>query len=394
MPKNTITGYPRIGEKRELKFAMEDYWSQKISFEKLEDISMNLRKKHWKYQKSVGLDLISINDISYSDVMLDTSLMLGIAPKRFQDLEQKDQYFAMLRGTENIAAMESKKWFNTNQHYLVPELSTEDIYELDASKIIAQYEEAKKLGLNVKINLLGPLTYVALSKKVDGGDNFELFNKIVSIYEQLLEVLAKLDESIYIQIEEPILVSNENLKVLSLIKPTYEAFCSISKNLKIMVSTYFGHSNKATKLLVNTPIYGLGLDFVSGYENFDALEDIATSSKKLIVGVVDGKNIWKNDFEETLKLLEKISQIVPKDNLIVSSSCSLPHVPSSLEAEVDEGTKNKSWLSYANDKIVEVNILSNIFFDIDVSHKEVILIQESLQENKEVSLARKVLMTI
>jgi len=390
MPKNIITGYPRIGEKRELKFALEDFWSQKISFEKLESIAKNLRKKHWKYQKYEGLDLISINDFSFYDTVLDTSVMLGAVPQRFQEEDKKDQYFAMARGSKNAVAMEMTKWFNTNYHYIVPELCAQDSYKLDASKILTEYAEAKELGLPIKINLLGPISYVALSKRTDGEDTFEFFNKITAVYNELLEVLSKLDDTVYIQIEEPVLSTDDNLKVLSLIKPTYDKFCSISQNLKIIVSTYFEHSNEATKILVNTPVYGLGLDFVAGSENLQALESIATNKKKLIAGVVDGRNIWKNDFEATLALLEKISAVVPKDNIIISSSCSLLHVPYSLEYEVEMEREIKSWLSYANEKIIEVNILSKLFFDVDVSHKDVIFIQESLQKNKEANDARKI----
>ena len=389
MIRNTITAYPRIGEKRELKHALEKFWNKSSSFEELETIAKDLRHKHWQYQKDAGLDLISINDFSYYDNVLDTSIMLGAIPQRFQNEKNHSQYFSMARGNENAVAMEMTKWFNTNYHYIVPELSKDDEYKLNASKIIKEYEEAKSLGLPIKINLIGPITYLALSKRVDGGDTFELFNKIVLVYVHLLEELSKLDDCIYLQIDEPILSTDENQKVLSLIKPTYDKFCSISKNLKIIVSTYFEHSNEASKILVNTPIYGLGLDFTATNENNQSLDLIAQSNKKLIAGVVDGRNIWKNDFEKTLSLLEEISKKVSKENIINSTSCSLLHVPYSLEHEVNMDLEVKSWLSYAKEKVLEVKTLSNVFFDENLSHKEIILLQEHLQENKQSNETRK-----
>ena len=391
MIKSTITGYPRIGEKRELKHALEKFWSKSSDFEELENTAKSLRQKHWTYQKESGLDLISINDFSYYDNILDTSILLGAIPKRFQDEsnEQHQQYFSMARGNKNSVAMEMTKWFNTNYHYIVPELSHSDEYKLNATKILNEYKEAKELGITPKINIIGPITYLGLAKRVDGGDTFELFNKILFIYKELLEEISKLDTCVYVQIDEPILSTDENQKVLSLIKPTYDKFCAISKNLKIIVTTYFEHSNEATKILVNTPIYALGLDFISNEENLNSLEFISKSEKKLFAGIVDGRNIWKNNFEATLLLLEKISSKVKKENIVISSSCSLLHVPYSLRHENKMDKEVKSWLSYANEKILEINTLSNLFFDENLTHNEIVLIQEQLQVNKEANQKRK-----
>ena len=181
MSKNYVIGFPRIGEQRELKKALEAYWSKQSELKGLETTAKELRQKHWQYQKDAGIGFISCNDFSLYDNMLDTSVMLGAIPKRFQEFEGLDQYFAMARGSENAPAMEMTKWFNTNYHYIVPELSLKDDYKLNASKIIAEYHEAKEFGITPKINIIGPLTYLGLSKRVDGKDCYELYSKIIPL---------------------------------------------------------------------------------------------------------------------------------------------------------------------------------------------------------------------
>ncbi len=267
MIKNSIVGYPRIGEQRELKKALELFWNKEIDFNELEDKAKELKKRHWNYQKDSNIELISSNDFSYYDNILDTSILLGAIPKRFRNLENEELYFAMARGNKNAVAMEMTKWFNTNYHYIVPELSLEDEYKLNSSKIINEYKEAKELGIKTKINLIGPFTYLSLAKRVDGGDCIELLAKIKPLYEELLQEISTLDDEIFVQIDEPIFSTDKNSKLLGLLKSTYEDFCQISANIKIIVTTYFDHSIEATKVLIHTPIYALGLDFISGKEN-------------------------------------------------------------------------------------------------------------------------------
>ena len=327
MSKSYVIGFPRIGEQRELKKILEKYWSKNCSFKEVEEVASVLRKRHWKYQKDAGIKYISSNDFSFYDNVLDTCVLLNAIPKRFKDLENEELYFSMARGNKTSVAMEMTKWFNTNYHYIVPELSLEDEYKLNASKILNEYKEAKEYGIKTKINLIGPITFLGLSKRVDRGDTYELHSKILPIYEELLKEISKLDDEITVQIDEPIFVKDNEQKVLSLIKPTYDKLASASENIKIIVATYFEHSNEATKVLVNTPIYALALDFLYGKKNIESLGDIAKSDKKLIAGVVDGRNIWKNDIEKSVSILEEISQEVKKENILISSSCSLLHTP-------------------------------------------------------------------
>ena len=363
MSKNYIVGFPRIGEQRELKKVLESFWAKKCSFKEVEDVASSLKLKHWKYQQNAGIEYISSNDFSLYDNMLDMAVTLNAIPKRFATLKNEEQYFAMARGNKESVAMEMTKWFNTNYHYIVPELSLEDEYKLNASKIINEYNEAKKSGIQTKINLIGPITFLGLSKRVDRGDTYELLNKILPIYEALLKEISQLDETIVVQIDEPIFVKDNEPKIFSLIKPVYDKLSNVSSNIKLAVVTYFEHSNEATKVLVNTPIWAIGLDFLYGDENINSLDIIAKSGKKLLAGVVDGRNIWKNNIENSLNLLGDINKVVSKENILISSSCSLLHTPFTLKYEEKMDKKIKNWLSYAVQKLDEVNLISKIFYD-------------------------------
>jgi 5-methyltetrahydropteroyltriglutamate--homocysteine methyltransferase len=385
MSKSYVVGFPRVGEQRELKHALESFWAKKSSFSELEAVASELKKRHWSYQKSSGIEFISSNDFSLYDNMLDLAVILGAIPKRFRGLKNEALYFSMARGNEQSVAMEMTKWFNTNYHYIVPELSLEDAYALDASKIINEYKEAKALGIKTKINLIGPITFLGLSKRVDGGDTYELFSKVLPIYEQLLEQISALDSEVVLQMDEPILVKDNDVKVLSLIKPAYDKLCAVSSNIKIVVTTYFEHSKEATQVLVNTPIWALGLDFLYGNENFESLELIAKSNKELMCGVVDGRNIWKNDFLKTVELLEKIAITVPREKLIIASSCSLLHTPFSLKYENKLDSEVKNWLSYAVEKLEEISLISTLFFTDKFDKKT----EQALANNSTANESRK-----
>lgn len=363
MSKNYVVGFPRIGEQRELKKVLELFWAGKCPFSEVEAVALLLKSRHWKYQKDAGIDFIASNDFSLYDTILDTAVMLGAIPQRFKSLKEEELYFSMARGNQDAVAMEMTKWFNTNYHYIVPELSLSDEYALNAKKILTEYQEAKALGITTKINLIGPITFLGLSKRVDRGDTYELFGKILSVYEVLLAEIAKLDDEIVVQIDEPIFVKDVEPKVLSLIRPCYDALAKVSNNIKIIVTTYFEHSNEATKVLVHTPIWGLGLDFIHGEKNIESLGLIAKSTKKLVAGVIDGRNIWKNDISQTEILLENIAKSVDKENILVSSSCSLLHTPFTLKYEEKMDPEIKNWLSYALEKLSEISLVSKVFFD-------------------------------
>ncbi|MGJ0299592.1 5-methyltetrahydropteroyltriglutamate--homocysteine S-methyltransferase [Aliarcobacter cryaerophilus] len=390
MSKNYVIGFPRIGEKRELKKVLEDYWAKKVDFSEVKYVAENLRKRHWTYQKEAKIDFIASNDFSLYDNMLDSSILLGAIPKRFQHLKDEELYFAMARGNQDCVAMEMTKWFNTNYHYIVPEISKDTTFKLNSKKVIEEYKEALELGINTKINLIGAITYLGLSKSVDNSDLFAHISSVVKVYKELLEEISKLNSEIVVQFDEPLFVKDLEPKVLSLLKPVYDELSNVSKNIKIVVTTYFEHSNEATKILVNTPIWALGLDFIHGVKNLERLEFIKNSNKVLIAGVIDGRNIWKSNFEDKLNLLNKISNVVSKDNIIVGTSCSLLHVPFTLSYEDNLDKEIKSWLAFANEKLKELNLVSKQFFGSKLSLEDIANIEKNRQDNIQRKVSTKI----
>ena len=390
MSKNYVIGFPRIGEKRELKKVLEDYWAKKVDFSEVKYVAENLRKRHWTYQKEAKIDFIASNDFSLYDNMLDSSILLGAIPKRFQHLKDEELYFAMARGNQDCVAMEMTKWFNTNYHYIVPEISKDTTFKLNSKKVIEEYKEALELGINTKINLIGAITYLGLSKSVDNSDLFAHISSVVKVYKELLEEISKLNSEVVVQFDEPLFVKDLEPKVLSLLKPVYDELSSVSKNIKIVVTTYFEHSNEATKILVNTPIWALGLDFIHGVKNLESLEFIKNSNKVLIAGVIDGRNIWKSNFEDKLNLLNRISNVVSKENIIVGTSCSLLHVPFTLSYEDNLDKEIKSWLAFANEKLKELNLVSKQFFGSKLSLEDIANIEKNRQDNIQRKVSTKI----
>ena len=390
MNKSYVIGFPRIGEKRELKKVLEKYWANQIDFSEVEYIASQLKKRHWNYQKESKIDFISSNDFSLYDNMLDTTILLGAIPKRFQHLKDEKQYFAMARGDKDSTAMEMTKWFNTNYHYIVPEISKETIFKLNSKKVIEEYKEAKELGIKTKINLIGPITYLGLSKSIDNSDLYLHIKNVVNVYTELLKEISLLDDEIVVQFDEPLFVKDLDIKVLSLLKPTYDELSKVSSNIKLVVSTYFEHSKEATKILVNTPIWALSLDFIHGSENLESLDYIKNSNKILIAGIIDGRNVWKNDFKEKLELLTKISTFVEKDRLIISTSCSLLHVPFTLKYEDTLDYEIKSWLSFAYEKLRELNLLKKLFCNIQLSLDEVSEVKKNIEDNNQRKVSDKI----
>ncbi|KLD98114.1 5-methyltetrahydropteroyltriglutamate--homocysteine S-methyltransferase [Aliarcobacter butzleri] len=390
MSKNYVIGFPRIGEKRELKKVLEQYWSKQTDFNEVKYVASQLKKRHWNYQKDAKIDFIASNDFSYYDNMLDTTILLGAIPQRFQNLKDEELYFAMARGNETSVAMEMTKWFNTNYHYIVPEISKDTKFTLNSKKVIEEYKEALELGIKTKINLIGAITYLGLSKSIDNSDIFTHINNVVEVYKELLLEISKLDDEIVVEFAEPLFVKDLDTKVLSLIKPVYDALAEVSKNIKIVVTTYFEHSNEATKILVNTPIWALGLDFIHGNKNLEALEFIKNSNKVLIAGVIDGRNIWKSNFEDKVALLNKISNVVSKENIIVGTSCSLLHVPFTLNYEEKLDSEIKSWLAFAVEKLKELSLVTKQFFDLKLSLEDSAIIKRNVEENKQRKISSKI----
>jgi len=319
--------------------------------------------------------------------MLDAAFMLGAIPQRFKDLNGIEQYFAMARGNKDAVAMEMTKWLNTNYHYIVPELSLGDEYKLNAKKIVDEYNEAKSHGIKTKINIISPLTFLLLSKIENNGDPFDLLPKVLPVYVELLEVISRLDDEVIVQFDEPILVKGADGELLSHLKSVYDVLGCVAKNIKIAVVTYFENINESIETLCKAPIWAIGLDLVYGKENIEKLDCFKDSGKLLIAGIVEGRNIWKNDIDDSLNILTKISEKIKKENILISTSCSLLHVPYSLKSEEKLDEEIKEWLSFAVEKLDEVSLISKIFFEgVDSLDS----IQKSLYENsKKVATSRK-----
>lgn len=367
--KNYITGFPRIGEQRELKRALEGYWAGKISEDELQKVAKDLRIRHIKYQDENGIDLISVNDFSFYDSMLDNIITFGVIPERFKNLNGLKQYFALARGSKDGVAMEMTKWFNTNYHYIVPEITKDTKFSLNLDKILNEFNEAKSItSKKLKINLTGPITFLALSKTTDKTCPFSKFDELVSKYYELLSELSKLDDEVIVQIDEPIFVTDLDEKLVEFIKPAYDKFSQIS-NLKIIFMTYFENALSAVKEIVNTKIWAVGLDFTTD-KNLKALEILAKSDKVLFAGLINGRNIWKANLDDKLKIVEKIKESLNDDRVYIGTSCSLLHVPFTLKYEEKLSDEIKGWLSFAVEKLSEVRILSKLASNSTLSEND------------------------
>jgi 5-methyltetrahydropteroyltriglutamate--homocysteine methyltransferase len=375
-----VIGFPRIGEQRELKKALEAYWAGKISQQELQKTASELRKRHWTYQKNAGIDLISINDFSFYDNMIDAMTMLNAIPERYNDIENcMDKNFAVARGDANHKAMEMTKWFNTNYHYIVPELDVNMDFKASIDKIKIEYNEAKELGINVKVNFVGPVTFVKLSKIVNGNED-EIIEKLIPVYEDLIAQIKSLDENITIQFDEPYFVTNPTQKDLDTLKKVYDKIGSLAN---IFVATYFEHSNEANEVLATTPIKGMFLDFVHGSEN--SIKALADAGKTVGIGIVNGRNVWVNDIEKSVEFLKGIAETYDADKIMVGSSCSLLHVPYTLKYETKMDEDIKSWISYALEKLDEIRVIDRLFRGENLSEYE----KEVLENNKTAIATRK-----
>ncbi len=374
-----VVGYPRIGEKRELKFALEKYWRGETSLNELEEVAKELRARHWNYQKEAGIEYISSNDFSYYDQMIDMIVMLGAEPQEYKDLEGIDRYFAMARGDQNHKALPMTKWFNTNYHYFVPQLRKDMEFALNLQKPLNEFKEAKALGIETKVNLIGPVTFLSLSRTIDGSDPLELLPRVLPIYKEAMEELKEAGVKM-VQFDEPALVKDPTQKQLEAIKQAYKVIPT--KGIESYIVTYFEHANEAVEQLIDTPISGIGLDFVHGPKNIQSVEEISKSGKKLIAGVVDGRNIWVSDIDKKVQFLQELP--IEKDQVIVSTSCSLLHVPYTLAYEKKLDGNIKSWLAFANEKLAELRLIDKLYRGKEIGED-----RELLEANKAANETRK-----
>jgi len=350
-------GYPRIGPKRELKKALEQFWKGEIKEQDLHAVAKDLRKQNWQTQKDNGVDLISSNDFSFYDQVLDVICLLGAIPKRYKwdgnEVTLKT-YFAMARGSQtselDVPALEMTKWFDTNYHYLVPELSKNQEFKLSSNKPFAEYEEAKQAGFDTKPVILGPLTFLSLSKGIDGSNTIDLLGKIVPVYKEIIKKFAELGAQ-WIQIDEPILVKDLDANTVSKIKATLNELKQAAGSSKILLTTYFEDLNEdVQKEVFDSNVDVVHLDLVRGTKN---QEYVKNSSKKLSLGLVDGRNVWKANLQEKINFIKNNTS----GDVIISSSCPLLHSPYDLDLEQKVPSEIKRWLSFAKQKLQELNII-------------------------------------
>ena len=350
-------GFPRIGSHRELKQALESYWSGATDRDALIRMAASLRARHWFAQQKAGIDHIPSNDFSFYDQMLDTVAMLGAVPPRFGHRGGEvplDLYFAMARGRQDAPAMEMTKWFDTNYHYIVPELTEDMEFSLSGSKALDEYKEAGFLGISTRPVLIGPVTFLKLAKMRDGSNRWALLPKLLPAYLALLASLGEAGAE-WVQIDEPVLVADLDDDARAALKLAYAALAKAP--VKIMLATYFGAVGDNLPTLAGLPVAGVHIDLVRAPQQLDEVCTVLARERVLSLGVIDGRNIWKTALTDAERLIEHARQL-HGDALMIAPSCSLLHVPVDLDTEGKLDAELKDWLAFATQKLDEVAALA------------------------------------
>ncbi|MEU9431530.1 5-methyltetrahydropteroyltriglutamate--homocysteine S-methyltransferase [Streptomyces sp. NPDC048252] len=360
----TVYGYPRQGPNRELKKAIEGYWKGRVTADALRTTAAELRAANWRQLADAGIDEVPTGDFSHYDHVLDTTVMVGAIPGRHRDAvatDPLDGYFAMARGTQDVAPLEMTKWFDTNYHYLVPELGPDTVFTADPAKQVAELGEALALGLSARPVLVGPVTYLLLAKPAPGVPaDFEpltLLDRLLPVYAEVLADLRAAGAE-WIQLDEPALVQDRTPAELDAAARAYRALGSLTDRPKLLVASYFDRLGDALPVLAKTPVDGLALDFTdAAAANLDALAAVGgLPGKRLVAGVVNGRNVWINDLEKSLAILGTLLGLA--DRVDVAASCSLLHVPLDTALERDIEPQIRRWLAFARQKTAEVVALA------------------------------------
>lgn len=354
--KATTLGSARIGPRRELKRATESYWAGRISRVELEDVAAGLRRDNWTALAAAGLDSVPVNTFSYYDQVLDTAVLLGALPPRVAGIaDDLDRYFAAARGNTDVTPLEMTKWFDTNYHYLVPEIGPDTQFTLNPAKLFGELKEAQALDVPARPVVVGPITFLALSKSVDGASApIERLDEVVALYEQLLVQLAEAGVG-WVQIDEPVLVTDILPNGPELAERVYGRLGTVADRPAILVASYFGELGAALPALARTPIEAIAVDLV--YGSASAVASVPElAGKTLVAGVVDGRNIWRTNLQSALGTLASL--LGSAESVAVSTSCSTLHVPYSLEPETELDDQLRSWLAFADEKVKEVVVLA------------------------------------
>ncbi|AWL79185.1 5-methyltetrahydropteroyltriglutamate--homocysteine S-methyltransferase [Capnocytophaga canimorsus] len=394
--KTNLLGYPRIGEKRELKKANEAFWAGKISEKALFEVADAIRIHNWKIQQEAGIDLLPSNDFSFYDQVLDFSFSVNAIPHRFspiKHLSDMELYFALARGYQkngiDITAMEMTKWFDTNYHYIVPEFYKNQTFEVRHNKALAEYQFAKDKGFETKPVLLGVVTYLLLGKEKENDfDRLDLALSLLTTYKQIIKELVAAGAKT-IQIDEPCLVLDLSPKAKETYTIVYESLKKDFPDTTFVITTYFGALSDNLALALSLPFDILHIDLVRAPEQLDDVLNQIDNHKKLSLGVIDGRNVWINDFEKSVALIQKAQQKIGDERILIASSCSLLHSPCNLELENDEKVLTpeiKQWLAFAKQKLREITTLKAIVQDtITPEQKQAITQNKVSNDNRKTS---------
>ncbi|MFE3580633.1 5-methyltetrahydropteroyltriglutamate--homocysteine S-methyltransferase [Streptomyces vinaceus] len=360
----TVHGYPRQGQNRELKKAVEGYWKGRVSADALRLTAAGLRRSHWQQLTDAGITEVPTGDFSYYDHVLDTSVMVGAVPERHRAAvaaDRLDGYFAMARGTRDVAPLEMTKWFDTNYHYLVPELGPDTVFTADPGKQVAELKEALALGHTARPVLVGPITYLLLAKPAPGvAADFQpitLLDRLLPVYARVLAELRAAGAE-WVQLDEPALVQDRTPADLNATARAYRELGALTERPELLVASYFGRLGEALQVLAAAPVEGLAIDFTdSGAANLGDLAAVGgLPGKRLVAGVVSGRNVWINDYQKSLTTLGTLLGLAGQVD--VAASCSLLHVPLDASAERDIDPQIRRWLAFARQKTTEIATLA------------------------------------
>ena len=355
-------GFPRVGVKRELKFAEENYWKGAGTREALLATAKDLRRRHWLLQHDAGIDGIPCNDFSLYDQVLDMSCLLGCVPRRFGwqgDVVDLYTYFAMARGSKTAAAMEMTKWFDTNYHYIVPEFEDGMRFRIGSSKLFDELAEARVLGIEPTPVLIGPVSYLLLGKaKYPGFNLTKTAQQLLPVYGEILQTLANQSVT-HVQIDEPALVTDLGREARELYPLVYRSLARAAPSVAVQLTTYFGDLDDNRALAFSLPVSSVHVDVVRAPGQLDASIDAALAShKRLSLGVVDGRNIWRNDLGRSLAAVERAAAVLGPDRVAVGPSCSLLHSPCDVDEEHAMDPEIRAWLAFATQKLGEIVVIA------------------------------------
>ena len=391
MLKTSSLGFPRIGSDRQLKKATEGYWKGSISWEQLQAVASEIKNNNWQLQQSAGINFIASNDFSFYDHILDNIVLFGAIPDRFKKVfgenhQGLDLYFAMARGLQksgiDITALEMTKWFDTNYHYLVAEFSANQQFSLNAQKICQDFLEAKQIGVQTRPVIIGPVSFLLLGKSIDNSNKLNLLPKLLPVYADLLAKLQEIGVC-DLQIDEPFLATDISKDAINAYLQAYAYLKKHCGSIHLHLTTYFESLLDNTQLAFDLQTHSVHIDLVRGEDQLDACLQAIQDGQILSLGLVDGRNIWINNLEQSIEITKKAIQVLGENRVIVSSSCSLLHSPISLTNETSLDSEVKTWLAFAEEKLQEISIIAGAINN-NLSEKQ----QLALQNNK-IAIANK-----